>query len=509
MRVVETYTFTPGARGAGTIVIPEVIELEEIQRIWDVTRGALIYEATKSEYGIVGHTISGGSTTLTIETNTSTLDAADDLQILLYDTVGSGGGSGGGGSGTNGTVDAFGRQRVSEPFTIADYKQVYALHPEFITETSGVGSSVAFVANASAQRLTVGTGATDFVVRQSRMYHPYQPGKSQLILISFRLNGAEANATKRIGYFDDRNGVFLEYDGTGALSFVERRFVTGTAADFPEAQASWNVDPCDGTGPSGFDLSEAATQLLFIDFQWLGVGRIRVGFVHDGNFILAHEFYHSNTLTTVYWSNPALPVRAEIRNTAALAASTELDLICASVQAEGGYSEAGFDFSQHTAIRSIGNPPNTLPVMAIRLANAFKGDLNRVLVRLGAVQGYSGTGGYRLDIIRLASHTQLTSTDPGGIVWAATNAESAVEYTTNVTTYAPAATDQRIDCYYVVAGGGASRPISSGVTDPSSARLSFISQDYDSNDSQAFLVFATSLGNGADAAITMQWRELQ
>ena len=31
MRVVETYTFTPGARGAGTIVIPEVIELEEIR----------------------------------------------------------------------------------------------------------------------------------------------------------------------------------------------------------------------------------------------------------------------------------------------------------------------------------------------------------------------------------------------------------------------------------------------------------------------------------------------
>jgi hypothetical protein len=59
MRVVESYTFTPGARGAGTITIPEVIKLEEIQRIWDVTRGALIYEATKSEYGIVNHVVAG------------------------------------------------------------------------------------------------------------------------------------------------------------------------------------------------------------------------------------------------------------------------------------------------------------------------------------------------------------------------------------------------------------------------------------------------------------------
>jgi hypothetical protein len=248
---------------------------------------------------------------------------------------------------------------------------------------------------------------------------------------------------------------------------------------------------------------------MFIDFQWLGVGRVRIGFVHDGVYILAHEFYHSNTLTTVYWSNPALPVRAEIRNTDALAASADLDFICSSVQAEGGYSEAGFDFSANTAIRSIGNPPATLPVMAIRLANSFKGGLNRVLARLGSVQGYSGTGGYRLDIVRLASHTQLTSTDVGGIVWTAANAESAVEYSTNVTTYTPAATDQVIDSYFVVAAGGASRPVSSGVADPSSARLSFIAQDYDSNNSQAFLVFATSLGNGATAAITMQWRELQ
>jgi hypothetical protein len=506
MRFVESYTFTPGIRGAGTIVIPEVVELEGINRIWNVTKGALIYEATKSEYGIISIVVANGETTLTIETNTSTMNAGDDIQILLYDGDASGGGAGGGVG--DGRIDAFGRQRVSEPFTIADYKHVYALHPEFITEKSGAGSDVAFVSNIAAERLTVGTGATDFVVRQSRMYHPYQPGKSQLILISFKLNGTQANADKRVGYFDDRNGVFLLYDDAGELYFVERRYVTGSSVDFPVAQSAWNVDPCDGTGPSGFDVNVSTTQLMFIDFQWLGVGRVRIGFVHDGAYILAHEFYHSNTLTTVYWSNPALPVRAEIRNTGALAAAASLDCICSSVQAEGGYSEAGFDFSAQTEVRAIGNPPNTLPVMAIRLADTFKGDLNRVLVRLGAIQGYSATGGYRLDVIRLDSHTQLTSTDPGGIVWTSANAESAVEYSTNVTTYTPAATDQVIDSYFVVAGGGASRPIASGVADPSAARLSFLAQDYDSNNSQAFVVFATSLGNGSNAAITMQWREL-
>jgi len=505
MRVVDTYTFTPGAPGAGTIVIPEVLELEDFSRITNVTRGVALYGVEVVRSGMTV-TVAAGATTLTLEQTTTFCDAADELQILVYDS--SGGGSGGG-TGVDGALDAFGRQRVSEPFTIADYKKVYGLNTEFISDTSGVGSGVAFVANEAASRLTAGTGATDYVVHQSRMYHPYQPGKSQLILMSFKLNGTEENADKRVGYFDDRNGTFLLYDGTGGLSFVERRYVTGSPVDFPVAQAAWNVDRCDGTGPSGFDIDASKTQLLFIDFQWLGVGRVRIGFVHDGQYIVAHEFYHSNVLSTVYWSNPALPVRAEIRNSGALAAPATLDFICASVQSEGGYSEAGLDFAANTAVRSIGNPPNTLPVMALRLSNTFNTHLNRVVARLTQIEGYSGTGGYRLDLFRLASHTQLTSTDPGGIVWTQANLASAIEYSTNITTYTPAATDQKLESFFVVAGGGASRPVSSGVIDPATARLSYIAQNISSNDSQAFMVFATSLGNGADAAVSLQWRELQ
>lgn len=37
----------------------------------------------------------------------------------------------------------------------------------------------------------------------------------------------------------------------------------------------------------------------------------------------------------------------------------------------------------------------------------------------------------------------------------------------------------------------------------------YIAQNIASNDSQAFLVFATSLGNNADCAVSMRWRELQ
>lgn len=505
MRVVDTYTFTPGAKGAGTIVVPEVFELEDIYRITNVTRGVALYGSEIPMSG-ASVTVAGGSSTITLEESTTFCDSSDELQILLYDTVS--GGSAGGVGGGDGTKDAFGRARVSEPYTIADYKAVYGLNSEFLTDKSGVGSDVAFIANLAAARLTVGTGATDYVVRQSRMYHQYQPGKSQLVLFSFKLNGVEAGADKRIGLFDDRNGVFLKYGGDGSLSWVERRYVTGTAQDFPVAQAAWNVDTCDGTGDSGFDIDPATTQLLFIDYQWLGVGRIRVGFVHNGEYVVAHEFYHSNTLTTVYWSQPSLPLRAEIRNTTALTVSTTMDIMCASVQAEGGYSESGNDFAAATGLRTVGSPPATLPLMAIRLADTFGSQPNRLTIRLDQVEAYSVTSGCRLDVIRLASHTQLTA-PPGGIVWTPANSSSGVEYTTNVNTFTTASTDQVIDSFFVAGGAGQSSPVVSGVITPSAARASYIAQNIASNDSQAFLVFATSLGNNADCAVSMRWRELQ
>jgi len=506
MRVVDTYTFTPGAPGAGTIVIPEVLELEDFARINNVTRGVPLYAVDLVRSGMVV-SVAGGSTTLTLEQSTTFCDAADELQILVYEETS------GSTSGTlveaGGAYDAFGRARVSEPLTIADYKVPYGIGGEFYVVQSG-GGSAAPVANEASIRLTVTTGATDYIYAQTRMYHQYQPGKSQLALFSFKLNGAEAGATKRIGLFDDRNGAFLEYDGaTGDLSFVERRYATGSAVDHPFAQSAWNADKCDGTGASGFDLDVSKTQLLFIDYQWLGVGRVRMGFVHDGKYIIAHEIYHSNDLTTAYWSMPSLPLRGEIRNTSALAAPTTLDLICGTVQAEGGYTESGNDFAAFTSVRSIGNPPLTLPVMAIKLKDAVNGYPNRMTVRLGEVNCYSETGGYRLDIYRLASHTQLTSTDPGGIVWTSANALSGVEYSTNLDGYTPAATDELIDSFFVVAGGGVSRPVSNGVLNPSAARLTYIAQNYDSTDSMAFLCYASSLGNGADSAVTMQWRELQ
>ena len=179
-------------------------------------------------------------------------------------------------------VDAFGRARVSELFTLGDYKHVYAIDPNFLDSVSGAGSTVTFFQNQACARLQTGIGSTASCIHQTKFYHHYQPGKGQLIFSSFNFYAPQQNATKRTGYFDDRDGIYLEQVGIntsdgvnpdiGTLNWVIRSFTSGIATETRIPQSQWNRDKCDGTGASGFDLDVTKTQLAFIDFQWLGVG---------------------------------------------------------------------------------------------------------------------------------------------------------------------------------------------------------------------------------------------
>ena len=60
-----------------------------------------------------------------------------------------------------------------------------------------------------------------------------------------------------------------------------RTYTSGIATEKRIPQSQWNVDKCDGTGVSGFNIDFTKTQLSFIDFQWLGVGRVLCGFAHE------------------------------------------------------------------------------------------------------------------------------------------------------------------------------------------------------------------------------------
>lgn len=403
-----------------------------------------------------------------------------------------------------GGTDAFGRLRVSQGETLADYSHVSGENPSMITVTNGGGSGNANV-QYSSYTLGVGTSATDYAIHQSLMYHHYQPGKSQFILTSFVIEAHRASTTKRIGYFDETNGIFLEQTGTGQLRFVMRTNTGGTVADTAVNQTEWNVDPCNGSGQSGFELQVNKTQLMWIDFQWLGVGKVRVGFVHDGNFILANEFYHSNNLATVYWRLPSLPIRCEIRNTGAAVGVANIQQICATVISEGGYLETGTVGSINSSLlgRTLVDGGDTLPVVAIRLKNSYNGLPNRGLVRIQEIAALVTDAPIYYEIRQFSSHNLIT-----GGSWVSAGPDSIVEYNITATGYSEG---NQVIGDFLAAAASKNTTASSSLVPPSANKRGFIAQNYYSNGSMAYALVATALGssNNINAKVygTLRWNE--
>lgn len=401
-----------------------------------------------------------------------------------------------------GQTDAFGRIRMSSPFTLGDYKHLYGLDPNFIDYTVN-GGTVAFQANKACARLTTTNNSSSRVVHQTKFYHHYMPGKSQQILSSFNFYAATANVTKRTGYFDDSNGVFFEQAGDGTLSWVIRSYTSGAPQEVRKTQSEWNIDSCNGQGGSLFAIDMTKTQLSFIEFQWLGVGSVTVGFVHDGAYIPCHMFHHSNELPTVYMSNPNLPVRCEIVNTGTTTGAF-FDQICSTVISEGGYVEAGQDWSVSSPAARTMNDGTTVPVMAIRLKNTFKSYLNRMIVRMGNVNVFATQENMEWKLIKLPNTSALTTASS----WVSVNDNSGVEYNVSATDFTGG---EQIDGGYISATTQGSQKSAGAPPSnlPSSAKKNYIVQNYDSTDSEIYVVVVTNIGSAdGTARVNLQWREI-
>lgn len=266
-------------------------------------------------------------------------------------------------------LDAFGRLRVSEPVTLFDSQSRYSPDTHFDTSTA-TGGATTYLPNESSVSLDVTSSSGSSVVRQTYRVFPYQPGKSLLVLATFVMDAAVVtNLTQRVGYYSTENGVFFQ-KVDGVLSFVLRSFVTGVTSDARTVpQSAWNGDKLDGTGPSGITLDASKAQILFMDFEWLGVGSVRCGFVIDGKYFIAHTFHNANQITSVYMTTATLPIRYEIFTTGVTSGAASMKQICSSVVSEGGYQQViSESIASRPAVRtSIG--ASYVPLVSIKLAS--------------------------------------------------------------------------------------------------------------------------------------------
>lgn len=314
--------------------------------------------------------------------------------------------------------DAFGRQRVSQPYTLFDSQNRYASDNQF-SESTANGASITYSANESAVLLSADTTSGSTAVRQSYRSFPYQPGKGLLVLQTFVMASARTNLRQRVGYFNTQNGVFFQqYNST--KSFVLRSYVTGTVSDARTVnQADWNGDKLDGTGDSGVTLDTTKAQILWMDFEWLGVGSVRCGFIIDGQYIVCHTFENANNISNVYMTTAILPVRYEIEAVAAISSGATMKQICCSVVSEGGFEQTSIDHvARRTTTFSNIDTAAFYPIVSIRLASGRTGAVvlpNRTQFLPLTSQNYE---------VALIKNTTLT-----GATWAATvPSDSNVDY---------------------------------------------------------------------------------
>jgi len=261
----------------------------------------------------------------------------------------------------SGVVDAFGRARVSAPYTLFDSTMRYDKRPDqWFDKITGSGTST-FLTNQSSVAMTTTTASGDTVLRRTKQNFPYQAGKSMMVLQSFAGTAPTAGLIQEVGLFNDYNGVMVRASGT-TVQFVIRNYSSGSIVEDVVNQSDWNLNTL-----SDLDFSKA--QIFAADLEWLGVGRVRCGFVINGEIIYCHEFNHYNALTSVYMTTAILPLSYRIHNASAQASGRTLKHICCSILSEGGYEPDGAIYSVSHDLGSVPNTSGERITAGIRMAS--------------------------------------------------------------------------------------------------------------------------------------------
>ena len=322
--------------------------------------------------------------------------------------------------------DAFGRLRVSNPFTLFDSSHRFADNGLWST-SAATGATATFNLTQGLVDLNVTAASGSQIIRETTKVFSYQPGKSLLNLNTFVMSPAKTGLRQRVGYYGSENGLYIQLDNS-TLSFVERSLVTGVVTESLVNQSSWNVDTMNGTGPSGIVLDITKAQILFMDIEWLGLGTVRIGFVINGNFYVCHKFHHANIIASTYITTASLPLRYEITNTSATSGASTLKQICSSVLSEGGYELNGLQQAIGIPInspRTLGTAGTFYPVISLRL-KAARLDGIIILTALSILP--ISTGNFNWQVV-------ATGTTTGGS-WVSAGTNSSVEYNITGATFA-------------------------------------------------------------------------
>lgn len=282
----------------------------------------------------------------------------------------------------NQNIDIFGRLRISNANVIFTLHHALGEKSLYI-DTKLVGNATSTLESSISSKILTVYNSGDRAIYQTRQYFPYIPGASKVIFLSGVLqNIATTGIKSRIGSFDNHYDKAIGHSGNGhffefyedKLYVVERSSTRGSyQTDFRVEQNDWNVDKLDGSGPSGLTIDPTKALLFVIEYAWLGVNIVKMGFKINNYLCWCHIWDHSD-LTVPYIKYAKLPIRYEIENVSAGEIEINMKVICASVIIEGGNNiennlNHGINLTYSDDNQRIVLKNDWFPIFSIKLSN--------------------------------------------------------------------------------------------------------------------------------------------
>lgn len=254
-----------------------------------------------------------------------------------------------------------------------------------ITTVSG-----AVTTNNSLAVVSTGLSSGSTAAIQSARYIRYQPARESYAIFSVAFTSGVSGTSQWMGCFDSLDGFALGYDGA-TFSILYRNSVTGSTVDTVIPQASFNLDPLNGTGPSGINLDPTKLNIFRIQYSWLGATPIQFALMNSaGQFITFHTIIQANLFVTPSLSIPQLPMRAEVAN---LLTSNNVSISTA------GWNAGIIDTFRNPANSRIFCVSSTIPsltllagevhMFTIQNPNTFNSKTNKIEAKICMVGGGS------------------------------------------------------------------------------------------------------------------------
>ncbi len=270
---------------------------------------------------------------------------------------------------------AFGETVTVEPEPRVALRFNYGLNTRLYRDVSA--NSGTFTVSDRLASVQSGTNSAGLGAMHSHNTIAYVPGLGVRSRYTAMFTTGVANSSQAAGLADAVDGFGFGYDGVTFGVFRLKDSVFDWIA-----QADWNEDVMDGTGPSTMTLDPTKLNVYQVQFQWLGAGQIRFSLEDDdtGEYVHVHRIKYTNRNVTPSIGDPTLPLSLRATNSGN---TTNLTIKSSSMGAftEGSHELPGLstavDIDNVTYLTVNGEQP----ILSVRVRTTYQSEINKITVR--------------------------------------------------------------------------------------------------------------------------------